>query len=102
MGDTVQKFYDRTGASYKAEQLKFTKSAALFGILHETIFAVTEFIIILYIVRAIVYGNYIDVGIYMTMTLAFYKADSMLQGMFGLIKQANYLSLNADRIRTFF
>lgn len=70
--------------------------------LHETIFAITELIIIVYLIYNITIGNIAEVGLYITMILAFYRADSKLQGFIRLLRKANELSLNAEKICAFF
>lgn len=81
---------------------RYAKKTLWFGVLHELIFCATEIIVILNIVHNIIVGNIPEVGLYMTVLLAFYRVDAKLQGFFGMMKEANMLSLSANRIRDFF
>ncbi len=94
--------YEKAGKSNIEIVNRYAKITLFLGMLHETIFAVTEFIIITYLIYNITIGNIAEVGLYITMILAFYRADSKLQGFIRLLKTANELSLNAEKIYTFF
>lgn len=94
--------YEQAGKSNIDIVNKYAKKSLFLGILHEIIFAITEFAVIVYLVYNISVGNIAEVGLYITMLLAFYRADSKLQSFIRLIRKANELSLNADKILSFF
>lgn len=64
--------------------------------------ALTEFIIIIYLAYNIVHGNIPEVGMYITMTLAYYRVDSKLYSLLNLLQEVNGISMNAERIQVFF
>ncbi|MBQ7076941.1 MAG: ABC transporter ATP-binding protein [Lachnospiraceae bacterium] len=74
----------------------------LLNILHEVILSVTEIIIMVYLIKNIIAGNIPEIGMYMTLMLAFYRLDSKINVLIGLLKDADILSMNVERIRTFF
>ena len=94
--------YDRTGESRIRVTARYARKAAFWGSIHELIFFLTELVIVLYLVHSIVAGRILEVGMYMTMMLAFYRVDSKLYGFIGMLQNANSLSLNAEKIRRFF
>lgn len=81
---------------------KYALKNAIINIAHELIFFLTEFTIIIYLVYNIIHGNILEVGLYMTMILAFYRIDSKLYSLLNILQDANNISLNAERIRAFF
>lgn len=94
--------YEKAGKSNIEIVNRYAKKNLFLGMLHETIFAITELIIIVYLIYNITIGNIAEVGLYITMILAFYRADSKLQGFIRLLRKANELSLNAEKICAFF
>jgi len=93
--------YEKDGKLNLSLVSKYARKTLLLGVLHESIFVVTEFIVILYIIYNITIGNIPEVGLYITMILAFYRVDSKLQGLISIIKNANSLSQNADKLKEF-
>lgn len=102
LNDFIFRKYEKAGKANIEIVNRYAKKTLLLGILHETIFAITELIIILYLIYNITTGNISEVGLYITMMLAFYRADSKLQSFIRLLRKANELSLNAEKIYTFF
>ena len=83
-------------------ETRYAKTTAISGGVHDILFVITEFIIMLYLVNSIITGHIPEVGMYMTMMLAFYRLDSKLYAFVDLFKQANALSLDAEKIKAFF
>lgn len=81
---------------------KFFWKYELLNVLHEVILSVTEIIIMVYLIKNIIAGNIPEIGMYMTLMLAFYRLDSKINVLIGLLKDADILSMNVERIRTFF
>ncbi len=102
LSESVFTKYENVGKSNIEIVNRYAKKTLFLGMLHESIFAITEFIIIIYLIYNITIGNIAEVGLYITMMLAFYRADSKLQGFIRLLRKANELSLNAEEIHTFF
>ena len=102
VGKKIMDKYDITENENLDIVKRYSKKQALYSILHETTFALTEFIIICYIVYNITVGNIAEVGLYIMMTLAFYRGDSKLRELIDLITGADELSLNAEKLREFF
>lgn len=100
--DYIFKKYESTGKTNIEIVNRYAKKTLLLGMLHESIFAITEFGIIFYLIYNITIGNIPEVGLYITMILAFYRVDSKLQGFIDLLRRANELSLNAGEIHKFF
>lgn len=100
--DYIFKKYESTGKTNIEIVNRYAKKTLLLGMLHESIFAITEFGIIFYLIYNITIGNIPEVGLYITMILAFYRVDSKLQGFIDLLRRANELSLNAEEIHKFF
>lgn len=100
--DYIFKKYESTGKTNIEIVNRYAKKTLLLGMLHESIFAITEFGIIVYLIYNITIGNIPEVGLYITMILAFYRVDSKLQGFIDLLRRANELSLNAEEIYKFF
>lgn len=100
--DYIFKKYESTGKTNIEIVNRYAKKTLLLGMLHESIFAITEFGIIVYLIYNITIGNIPEVGLYITMILAFYRVDSKLQGFIDLLRRANELSLNAEEIHKFF
>lgn len=94
--------FEQTGKTKVNITEKYAKKAGLCIILQESIFCLTEFSIIIYLVHNIIAGNIPEIGMYMTMMLAFYRVDSKLYGFIGMIKEVQSFSLNAEKIRQFF
>lgn len=94
--------YEQTGREKVDIMGKYARRIGLLIILQETIFCLTEFFIVIYLVHSIIIGNIPEIGMYMTMMLAFYRLDSKLYGLVGMFKEAHSFSLNVDKIRNFF
>lgn len=80
----------------------FAKKTELLYSVQELIGSLTELIIILYLVQSIVSGRIPEVGMYMTLLLAYYRLDCKIYTLSGLMKEAGSLSMNAEKIRAFF
>lgn len=94
--------YDQAGKSKLDKVSYFASKTAFWGSLHEVLFYLTEFIIILYLTYSIINGSIIEIGMYMTMMLAFYRVDSKLYSFIDMLRSANNLSLRAEKIKGFF
>lgn len=87
----------------KVNVVKKTASRlGLLSCLHEMILSATELIVILYLIGSIVDGRIPEVGMYMTLLLSFYRLDSKIDVLTKLMKEASILSMNAERIKSFF
>ena len=75
---------------------------AFWLVMFDVVFVVAEGAIVIGLVHSILSGGIPQVGMYMTMLLGFYRLDSYLEELIGMLEQANSLSLNAQRIRRFF
>ena len=102
VGKKIMDKYDITESENLNVVNRYSKKRALYSILHELTFALTEFIIICYIVYNITVGNIAEVGLYIMMIFAFYRGDSKLRELIDLITGADELSLNAEKLREFF
>lgn len=80
----------------------YSKKLSFYNFLHETTFCLTEFIIIIYLIHAISTGRIAEVGLYITMILAFYRIDEKLVFMLQTFSSAHELSLNSEKIQAFF
>lgn len=94
--------YDQGRDQYVDTVGKYSKKISFYGLLHETTFCLTEFIIILLLIHAIATGRIVEVGLYITMILAFYRADEKLVFMIQTFAQARGLALNSQKIQEFF
>lgn len=81
---------------------KYARKTAFWGIMQETLFSATQFILVVFLIKSICDGRIEDVGMYMTIMLAFYRIDSKLHDFVEIIQRANSISLNGKRIRRFF
>lgn len=72
------------------------------GLIREAVLAITEFVIIIYLVNSIINGSIPEIGLYITMILAFYRLDSKLSEFITLLSNAHGISLNAEKIKDFF
>ena len=80
----------------------YEKKLNRYDIIHETLLALTELIIILYVIYLIASGRISEVGQYIALTLAFYRIDEKLIFLLRSFAGAHELSLNAEKIREFF
>lgn len=94
--------YKETGEKKVKITTKYAKRIGKCIILQECIFCITELVIILYLVKSIISGQIPQIGMYMTMILAFYRVDSKLYGFVDMLKEVHSISLNAEKIRQFF
>lgn len=99
---TAGESYDECAKNKIRIVTKFFWKYELLNILHEVILSVTEIIIMVYLIKNIIAGNIPEIGMYMTLMLAFYRLDSKINVLIGLLKDADILSMNVERIRTFF
>ena len=49
------------------------------------------------VLHSIVVGNIPEIGVYMTMMLAFFRVNSKLYGFIGMLQNTDNLSLNAEK-----
>lgn len=94
--------YDKAGRSKVCIRACFAGKDAFWLIVHEVVFTLAEGFIILSLIYGIVSGNIPEIGMYMTMLLAFYRIDCKLEELVDILQQANGLSLNAQKIKKFF
>ena len=94
--------YDRSGEAKVEVTYKYAKKVLLLGMVREAVLAITEFVIIVYLITSIINGNIPEVGLYITMILAFYRLDSKLSEFISLLSNAKIISLNAEKIKAFF
>ncbi len=94
--------YEKTSEEKIDVVNRYARKTIALGIIHEMIFSVTEAVIILYLIYNISVGRIAEVGMYITMMLAYYRIDSKLQSFIHLLRSANELSLNAEKIYEFF
>ena len=94
--------YDRSGEAKVEVTYKYAKRVLLLGLVREAVLAITEFVIIVYLITSIINGDIPEVGLYITMILAFYRLDSKLSEFISLLSNAKIISLNADKIKAFF
>ena len=94
--------FQKTGANKIGIRVRYEGMRAFWRMADELVFAVTTCVVMLLLVHGIWSGNIPEIGMYMTMLLAFYQLDAKLQNLTFLFRQANSLSLNAQRIRRFF
>ena len=80
----------------------FSWKIEFWNIVHEIIFCLTELVIVLYLVNSIITGKIPEIGMYMTLILAFYRLDSKMDTLTYLLRDANILSMNVDKIKAFF
>lgn len=80
----------------------FSWKIEFWNIIHEIIFCLTELTIVLYIVKSIISGAIPEIGMYMTLILAFYRLDSKMDTLTYLLRDASMLSMNVDKIKAFF
>ncbi len=102
LSDYAFEGYDEAGKSKLEVISNFATKTAFWGSMHEVVFYITEFIIVLYLAQSIIAGNIIEIGMYMTMMLAFYRVDSKLYGFIDMLRSANNLSLKTEKIKEFF
>lgn len=102
LGKIAGESYDKCGKQKLKVVTKYSWKIELLNVLHEVIFCVTEITIVLYLVKNILAGNIPQVGMYMTLMLSFYRLDSKIDALTYLLKDANILSMNVEKIRTFF
>lgn len=102
LGKIAGESYDNCGEQKLKVQAKYVWKIELLYILHEAILFSTEIIIMLYIIKNIIAGNIPEVAMYMTLMLSFYRLDSKIDMLTYLLKDANVLSMNVERIRKFF
>lgn len=72
------------------------------NIIHEVIFCLTELGIVLYLIQSILSGRIPEIGMYMTLILAFYRLDSKMNTLTYLLRDASILSMNVEKIKSFF
>lgn len=94
--------YDQCGEKKTDVTYKYAKKILLLGMIREALLAITEFVIIIYLITGIINGNIPEIGLYITMILAFYRLDSKLSEFISLLSNAKTLSLNAEKIKDFF
>lgn len=102
LGKIAGESYDNCGEQKLKVQAKYVWKIELLYILHEAILFSIEIIIMLYIIKNIIAGNIPEVAMYMTLMLSFYRLDSKIDMLTYLLKDANVLSMNVERIRKFF
>lgn len=102
LSSSVFQGYEEVGKRKCKVVGSYVWKATFWNCIHEVIFAVTQFIIILYLVRGILSGRIPEVGMYMTLLLSFYRLDTKIDIFTSLIKNAGILSMNVDTIREFF
>lgn len=94
--------YAQNGKTKVDVTYKYAKKILFIGLVREAVLAITEFVIIIYLVSSIINGRIPEIGLYITMILAFYRLDSKLSEFITLLSNAQGLSLNAEKIREFF
>ena len=99
LGKFILKRYDVTGDEKIGVISKYAIKTAFWSILQETLFVVTEFVLVVYLAKSIVDGNIPEVGMYMTMILAFYRVYSKLHELVQVLQRANEISLNGENIK---
>lgn len=92
----------KIGAQKVKVLTSFAWKIEFWNIIHEVIFCLTELGIVLYLVQSIVSGRIPEIGMYMTLILAFYRLDSKMDMLTYLIRDAGILSMNVEKIRAFF
>ena len=102
LGKVAGESYDNCGEQKLNLRTKYVWKIELLNILHEAILCVTEIIITIYIIKNIINGNIPEAATYITLMLSFYRLDSKIDTMTYLLKDANILSMNVERIRGFF
>lgn len=102
LGKIAGESYDNCGEQKLKVQAKYVWKLELLHILHEAVLCVTEIIIVIYIIKNIINGNIPEAATYMTLMLSFYRLDSKIYILTYLLRDANILSMNVERIRKFF
>ena len=102
LGKIAGESYDNCGEQKLKVQSKYVWKLELLHILHEAVLCVTEIIIVIYIIKNIINGNIPEAATYMTLMLSFYRLDSKIYILTYLLRDANILSMNVERIRKFF
>lgn len=94
--------YEQSGKAKVDVTYKYAKKVLLLGLIREAVLAITEFVIIIYLVSSIINGSIPEIGLYITMILAFYRLDSKFSEFMTLLSNAHGISLNAEKIKDFF
>lgn len=102
LGKIAGESYDNCGEQKLKVQSKYVWKLELLHILHEAVLCVTEIIIVIYIIKNIINGNIPEAATYITLMLSFYRLDSKIYILTYLLRDANILSMNVERIRKFF
>ncbi len=102
LSGTVFHEYEQVGKRKRKVVGSYVWKVTFWNCIHEVIFGVTQFIIILYLVRGILSGRIPEVGMYMTLLLSFYRLDTKIDIFTSLVKDASILSMNVEAIREFF
>lgn len=102
LSNSVLQEYSEVGRQKTKVASAFAWKAEALNCIHEIIFCLTELGIVLYLIQSIVSGRIPEVGMYMTLLLAFYRLDSKIDILTYLMKDASSLSMNAEKIKAFF
>lgn len=102
LSESVFTEYSKVGKQKIQVIRSFAWKIEFWNVVHEIIFCLTELVIALYLVQSIISGRIPEVGMYMTLMLSFYRLDSKIDILTGLLKDAGILSMNAEKIRAFF
>lgn len=102
LGKIAGESYDNYGSQKLRVLTKYTWRIELLNVLHEAILCGTEIIIMIYLIKSILAGSIPEIGMYITLMMSFYRLDSKIDVLTHLLKEANILSMNVEKIRAFF
>lgn len=102
LSDTVLDGYEKAGKRKLKIVSIYTWKKEFWNCMHQLVFFCTQTIIVLYLVHGIISGRIPEVGMYMTLLLAFYRLDSKMDMLTYVLKDASILSMNVEKIRAFF
>lgn len=100
--DTVFAEYAKAGRRKLSLVSTYAWKEEFWNCVHELIFFGTQITIVLYLISGIISGQIPEVGMYMTLLLSFYRLDSKIDALTYVLKDANVLSMNGEKIRKFF
>lgn len=102
IGEIAKTSYDDYGNRKLKVLTKYTWRIELLNVLHEAILCGAEIIIMIYLIKSILEGSIPKIGMYITLSLSFYRLDSKIDEFTHLLKDANILAMNVEKIREFF
>lgn len=94
--------YDKSSEKSKDTIEFYNRKVAVWDIISDILFLIVQITIYVYIVYLIASGQIPEVGLFITLTISFYRLDERLTYILRAFTKGHELSLNSEKIQEFF